>query len=91
MATINSSLFIDNSARVDGGGIFNDSSGTATVRGSTFTSNSAEFGGGIFNNNTIDVTVKDSTFNSNVDSVVGGGAIYGPWMGSGNFFSTTNT
>ena len=90
--TVRHSTFTGNSATMrDGGGIFNESGGTATVKGSTFTSNSAEFGGGIFNNNTIDVTVKDSTFKSNVDSVVGGGAIYGPWVGSGNFFSTTNT
>ena len=89
--TVTGSIFTGNSAGYNGGGIDNSPSGTATVKGSSFNSNSAEFGGGIFNNNTIDVTVKDSTFKSNVDSVVGGGAIYGPWIGSGNFFSTTNT
>ncbi len=63
--------FTNNSANFDGGGIYNDSSGTATVKGSSFIGNSAADGGGIFNLGTL--TVDGTTFASN--SVVFGGGI----------------
>ena len=40
---VTNSTFTSNSA-VDGGGIYNDSSGTATVKGSSFTGNSVSAG-----------------------------------------------
>ena len=57
------SSFTSNSASIDGGGLDNESGGTATVSGSSFTSNSATFGGGLDNVGT--ATVSGSSFTSN--------------------------
>ena len=43
------STFTGNSAGVVGGGLDNESGGTATVSDSTFTGNSAALGGGLVN------------------------------------------
>ena len=51
--TVIGSIFINNSASFDGGGIYNDSSGMATVTSSIFIGNSAVDGGGIYNIGTL--------------------------------------
>src|SRR5208337_945352 len=74
--TVTDSTFTSNSAGW-GGGIFNSYSssyqtGTVTVNGSTFTSNSAAgWGGGVANNNGM-LAVTNSTFTSNSSGVGGG-------------------
>src|SRR5208337_4801521 len=75
--TVTDSTFTSNSAGW-GGGIFNSYSssyqtGTVTVNGSTFTSNSAAgWGGGVANNNGM-LAVTNSTFTSNSSGDGGGG------------------
>jgi len=80
--TVSDSVFSGNSVSVvvvsgdstsfpDGGGLKNEIGGTATVRGSTFTNNTAShFGGGISNSGTL--TVSDSTFTGNSSGFGGG-------------------
>jgi hypothetical protein len=76
--TINASTLSGNSARVQGGGIF-DLSGTVTVSGSTLSGNSAILqGGGIYvasgtGNQACTVTVSGSTLSGNLASQSGGG------------------
>jgi hypothetical protein len=60
----------DNTARGNGGGIFNQ--GTLTVSDSTLSDNSASAGGGIFNSNGT-VKVKNSTFSHNTPDNIAGG------------------
>ena len=55
-----------------GGAIYNDR-GTATITGSTFTGNEANYGGAIYNSDT--ATITDSTFTGNMANY-NGGAIY---------------
>ena len=72
--TVSNSFFYSNSALYGGGGggIFN--SGTATVTGSTFTSNyGGDGGGGIFNSGTATVTGNSFTGNSVSVDFAGGG------------------
>ena len=61
-----------NAGSGSGGGI--DNSGTLTVSGSTFTTNSASDGGGMFNSGT--ATVSGSTFTGNFAIIRDGGGIY---------------
>jgi hypothetical protein len=100
--TVSDSVFSSNSVSVfvfssdsisfpDGGGLANESGGTATLRGSTFIGNSAShFGGGLSNSGTL--TVSDSTFTGNSASFGGGLAneVRGTATVSGSTF-TNNT
>jgi hypothetical protein len=76
--TVSNSTFHHNTGGVYGGGIFNDSSGAATVFGSTFTTNNALKGSGIDNNGV--ATVIGSSFIGNFANGSsfddGGGGIY---------------
>src|SRR5439155_17826005 len=61
---------IKDSSAFQGGGTFNDSEGTLTVRNCTFSHNSAFNGAGLETSGV--ATVTDSTFNGNVASNAGG-------------------
>lgn len=71
--SITNSTFANNSASVDGGGLFSNSSGNLTITNSTFSSNSAVgFGGGLFNQQST-LSITNSTFinNSSPDNAAG--------------------
>jgi len=70
--TVNNCTFIDNSARGDGGGMYNLDSGT-TVINCRFIANSSEFTGGGMCNYGGSTTVTDCTFTGNKALEYGGG------------------
>ncbi len=78
-ANIETCSFTSNNAAA-GGGIYNESSSTATIDSCTFTSNTAETGdgGGIYNNSSSTLTISYCTFESNSANYgsYGGGGIY---------------
>jgi hypothetical protein len=73
--TVERSTLLDNSAGLVGGGILNDTGGTATVTASTLSNNRAPSGGAIYNGCLVSVdgaggvvTVTRGTFSNNTDS-----------------------
>jgi predicted outer membrane repeat protein len=84
--------FSANTAISNGGGIFNQTGGTASVSGSTFTSNAttAGDGGGLYNDVSGSVSVIRTTFNANSAASLGGG-IYNPDGASASVSGSTFT
>jgi parallel beta-helix repeat protein len=69
--TILNSTLSDNAATIDGGGIFNETTGKLTLRDSTISSNTARYGAGLYSWN--QATLSGNTFASNQASDNGGG------------------
>jgi len=72
--TLNSVTFTDNYGGLEGGALYNASTGNLAVNGSMFEGNEAGNGGAIFNSGTLNVW--QSSFETNTASIDGGGAIF---------------
>ncbi|QDU51944.1 choice-of-anchor Q domain-containing protein [Gimesia panareensis] len=84
VVTMTNSFFHDNTAIADGGAIFNNDSGTATIDLSTITGNNAENGGGIYNTTGGTLEVTDTTIDGNTATVAGGGVYNSAEVAVGN-------